>query len=237
MTTPTIFDRIAELYEAVASMPATMDGSGGRATGKPGSRVPPGLSVVLDEDEYTRAVEACDTFAEFVVRVLIDEVPGVGSVPEETPGRLRLAGTWARELRGLEPRLWYSVWGDAQERLSDMKRLARRGTREVRTGSPCLDITCHGQFVATLDGPDEADGDIVCDQCRATVPASSWQRWGSRQEWVTVERAMSILGVDSKHAVWSRAKRERWRRRGGPGNEVRYNVHDIMERQTKGKTA
>ena len=105
-----------------------------------------------------------------------------------------------------------------------MRRLSRRGTRRVRTESPCLDITCPGRYVVTLDGP-EKNGDLVCTRCGDRVPQAQWERWGTRTEWVTVEHAANMLGV-SVMAVRQRASRGGWRRRG-EGREVRYWAEDV----------
>lgn len=221
-----VLSETADAYETVASLPPVVERGGGKASGKPGSRVPPGLNEVLDQDEYQRAVGEVDSWALYVAHHLLDTVPGIGSVPDSTPGRLRLAARWADRLEN-EPDVMarYAFESDARAHLATMRRLARRGTRRVRTESPCLDVTCTGRYVIQLGGPD-ADGDLVCSHCQDRVPQDAWERWGTRTEWVSVERAMTMLGVESKHAVWSRAKREKWRRRG-EGREVRYWAEDV----------
>jgi hypothetical protein len=227
-----IFEQLAESYERVASLPDVNLDAGGRISGKPGSRVPPGASTLLDADEYRRAVNAVDVYALYVVNVLIDEVPGIGSVPDETPGRLRVASRWAAELRGLPPQLWYSVWADARDRLADMRRLERRGTRQVRTESACLTITCAGTYVAEQEPDEERDWVLICSGCGDKVSSDVFSRWGARTEWITVDRAMTLLGV-TRQGVYQRAKREKWRRRGGQGRDVRYHVGDIMDREER----
>jgi hypothetical protein len=156
-------------------------------------------------------------------------------VPDTTPGRLRLAARWADRLEN-EPDVMarYAFATDALEHRAAMRRLARRGTRRVKTHSACLDVTCTGQYVATLEGV-EASGELVCDRCGDRVPHETWERWGTRTEWVSVESAMRMLGVETKQAVWSRAKREKWRRRG-EGREVRYLAEDV-ERRVEGLSA
>lgn len=221
-----VLDETADAYETVASLPPVVERGTGKASGKPGSRVPPGLNEVLDQDEYDRAVQEVDSWALYVAHHLLDTVPGIGSVPDSTPGRLRLAARWVDRLEN-EPDIMarYAFQEDARTHHKAMRGLARRGTRRVRTESPCLDITCTGRYVVKLDGPD-ADGDLVCNRCQDRVPREQWERWGTRTEWVSVERAMTMLGVETKHAVWSRAKREKWRRRG-EGREVRYWAEDV----------
>jgi len=224
-----VLEETASAYETVACLPPVIERSAGKASGKPGSRMPPGMAEVLDVDEYQRAVNELDAWAEFVVHVLIDETPGIGSVPASTPGRLRLAAQWAALLE-MHPdaMLRYALQDDARTHLVTMRRLARRGTRRVRTHSACMDVACAGEYAADLVGPEMGE-DITCDQCGMRVPREQWELWGSRAEWVTVKRAMSILGVATKQAVWQRAKRERWRRRG-EGREVRYHVDDVQQR-------
>lgn len=221
-----VLDETATAYETVACLPPVIERATSKASGKPGSRMPPGMSEVLDHDEYQRAVDDVDSWAEFVAHVLIDDNPGIGSVPDSTPGRLRLAARWADQLEAHpDVMLRYALQDDARTHLASMRRLARRGTRRVRTHSACMDVTCQGQYVAELDGPD-VDGDLVCSGCGQRVSQDVWSRWASRTDWVTVERAMVMLGVETKHAVWSRAKREKWKRRG-EGREVRYWAADI----------
>lgn len=220
-----VLDETATTYETVASLSPVVERGSGRAGGKPGSRMPPGMSEVLDTDEYQRAVDEVDSWALYVAHHLLDTVPGIGSVPDSTPGRLRLAARWADRLAD-EPDLMarYAFESDAREHLATMRRLARRGSRRVRTESPCLDITCDGRYVVTLDGPD-VDGSLVCTRCSDRVPREQWERWQSRAEWVTVEHAANMIGV-SVQAVRQRASRGGWRRRG-EGREVRYHADDV----------
>ncbi|GAA1992804.1 hypothetical protein GCM10009718_33140 [Isoptericola halotolerans] len=221
----TVLDELASTYETVASLPAVVERIGGASTGKPGSKLPPGMSETLDVDEHERAVHELDEWAEFVGHVLLDEGLA-GPVPDSTPGRLRFAATWSTVVENHpDIMLRYALQQDAREHLVTMRRLSRRGTRKVRTESACMDVACTGQFVATIDGP-EVDGYIVCDRCGMRVEKDVWERWGSRSEWITVERAMTILGVTTKQAVWQRAKRGKWRRQGD-GRHVRYHAEDV----------
>ena len=226
-----VLTELADAYETVAALPPVAALVGGRAPGKPGSKVPPGMSEVLDADEHERAISDTDEWALYVAHHLLDVEPGIGSVPDSTPGRLRLASRWAEVLRD-EPDLMarYAFESDSRALLTTLRRLSRRGTRRVRTESPCLDVTCAGQYLADIDGP-AADGDLVCSRCGDRVAHEQWSRWGARVEWVTVEHAMNLLGVQTKMAVYQRAKREGWRRQG-EGREVRYHVEDITRRMT-----
>ena len=219
-----ILTELAEVYETVAAMPSVVADVGSGATrGKPGSRVPPGGSYVLDADEYETAVRALDDWAEFVARVILDEEPGVGAIGHTTPSRLRLASRWTEAL-WRDRFLGYALEYDAREHLVTMRRLARRGTRTVRTGSACLVVTCAGEYIATLDGPGDVDGDLVCSRCGDRVPQQTWERWGARSEWVTAAHVANAHGIPVA-AVWQRAKREGWRRQGS-GRTTRYHRDD-----------
>jgi len=223
-----VLDETAGAYETVACLPPVIERSAGKASGKPGSRMPPGMAEVLDVDEYQRAVDELDTWAEFVAHVLIDEQPSIGSVPDSTPGRLRLAARWADRIEAHpDVMLRYALQTEAREHLATMRRLARRGTRRVRTHSACMDVACPGEYAADLVGPEMGE-DITCDQCGMRVPREQWELWGSRAEWVTVEHAAGMLGV-SVQAVRQRASRGGWRRRG-EGREVRYHADDVNGR-------
>lgn len=215
----------ADAYETAASLPAVVERIGGKVPSKPGSKLPPGMAEVIDADEHHRALTELDEWALYVAHHLLDVEPGIGSVPDSTPGRLRLAARWADRLSS-DPDVMarYAFESEAREHLVTMRRLARRGTRKVRTGSACMDVVCTGQFVATIDGP-EVDGFIVCDRCGMRVEKAVWERWGSRSEWVTVEHAAGMLGV-SVAAVKMRASRGKWRRTG-TGRDVRYLAEDV----------
>lgn len=226
-----VLTELAEAYETVAALPPVAVMVGGRAPGKPGSKVPPGMSEVLDADEHERAISDTDEWALYVAHHLLDVEPSIGSVPDSTPGRLRLASRWAEVLRD-EPDLMarYAFESDSRALLATLRRLSRRGTRKVAIPTACLDVACTGTYVATIAGPGMSE-DIVCSRCGDRVPRAQWERWGSQVEWVTVEHAMNLLGVETKMAVYQRAKREGWRRQG-EGREVRYHVEDITRRMT-----
>ncbi|UNX54096.1 helix-turn-helix domain-containing protein [Georgenia sp. TF02-10] len=222
-----VLDELASTYETVAALPPVVPDPGGRKPGKPGSRVPPGVTEIIDADEHDRAVAEVDSWAEFVAHVLIDEEPGIGKVPDHTPGRLRLAARWADRIENHpDEMLRYALCFDAVEHLRMMRRLARRHDRVVRTGSPCLVVTCPGTYEAVIDGPG-FDGDLVCSNpaCRDRVGHEQWSRWGARSEWVTVERAARLLNV-SEDLVRQWAKRRHWRRKG-EGRNVRYKTEDV----------
>jgi len=219
----TVLDETADTYETVAALAPTVERITGKtAGGKPGSRMPPGMAEVLDVDEYQRAVDDVDSWALYIAHHLLDTVPGIGSVPDSTPGRLRLAARWADRLEN-EPDVMarYAFASDARDHLATMRRLARRGTRRVRTHSACLDVTCRGEYIAEITGA----GDLVCSSCGEKVPQEQWERWGTRTEWVTVEHAANMLGI-SAQAVRQRASRGGWRRRG-EGREVKYWAEDV----------
>ena len=223
-----VLDETATAYETVAALPTVVERvDAARSTGKPGSQPPPGAQDALDADEHARAVTAVDEWALFLARLLVDEVDGLGAVPGSTPGRLRLASRWAEHLEHHDDlMLRYAVGLDAREHLVTLRRLARRGTRVVRTTSACMDVSCRGEYVATIAGA-EASSDLVCSSCGQRVPQESWERWGARVEWITPQRAASILGIPvSTVRVW--AHRYGWDRQG-TGRAVRYLFADVDE--------
>ena len=215
---------LAEHYETVASLDLTPDPSGVR--GVPGSRVPPGAQAILDEDEVGRVVGEVDAWAEFLVHVLADEQDA--RTGPTTVARLRHVGEWADHFLSHDDELLRLAFtDDLHEHLKAMRRLSKRALRFVRTGTPCQDPTCTGQYVADLPrvGKPTA-GDITCDRCKHKVPHSVWSSWPrARVEWVTVEHAARIAGV-GVGAVKMRASRLKWRRQG-TGREVRYHVDDV----------
>jgi ribosomal protein S27E len=212
----------AELYETVASLPAVVERAGAKVPSVPGSRMPPGMAEVLDVDEHQRALTELDEWAEFVAHVVLDEEPTAGPAPDSTPGRLRFASRWTDALRA-DVMLAYALEYDAREHLTALRRLSRRGTRKVPT-TACLDVSCDGTYVATIAGADASD-EIRCARCGDVVPRETWERWGARSEWVTVEHAAGMLGL-SQAAVRQRAKRGQWKRRGD-GRSVRYWTEDV----------
>jgi len=215
---------LAEHYETVASLDLTPDPSGVR--GVPGSRVPPGAQAILDADEVKTALGEIDEWAMFLVHVLVDErdAPCVGM----TPAILRHVGEWAGHFLDHDDEGLRLAFADDLKRHSrNLSRLASRALRFVRTGTPCQDPTCTGQYVADLPrvGKPTA-GDITCDRCKHKVPHSVWSSWPrARVEWVTVEHAATIAGT-TVAAVKMRASRLKWRRQG-TGREVRYHVDDV----------
>lgn len=220
-----VLNEAATTYETLAALPPTASPIGARRPGKPGSKVPPGVNEILDAEEYTTTITAVDDWAEYLAHHLLDIEPGIGRVPDSTPGRLRLGARWTDKLEQ-EPDLLarYAFKFDAVEHLKMLRRLVRRNNRIVRTRSACLNITCKGTYEAVIDGPD-LDGDLVCSHCKDRVPAEQWSRWGARSQWVTVEHAANMLGI-SETAVRQRASRGNWRRRG-EGREVRYRTEDV----------
>ena len=219
---------LAEHYETVASLDLTPDPSGVR--GVPGSRVPPGAQAILDADEVKTALGEIDEWAMFLVHVLVDErdAPCVGM----TPAILRHVGEWAGHFLDHDDEGLRLAFADDLKRHSrNLSRLASRALRFVRTGTPCQDPTCTGQYVADLPrvGKPTA-GDITCDRCKHKVPHSVWSSWPrARVEWVTVEHAARIAGV-SVAAVKMRASRLKWRRQG-VGREVKYYLPHVRGEQ------
>ena len=222
-----VLNEMADAYETVASLPPVVERVPGKTSGgKPGSQMPPGMSEVLDVDEYERAVREVDEWALYVAHHLLEVEPGIGTVPDSTPGRLRLAARWADRLEN-EPDIMarYAFATDALEHRAAMRRLARRGTRRVRVPQSCYDVTCPGRFVAAIAGPG-ADGDLVCSACGWRLPWESWSEFAPNDEYITVEQAARMLG-SSITATRKRASRASWRRKAGEGGTVRYLAADV----------
>ena len=221
-----VLDETATTYETVAALPSVVDRvATARNSGKPSSQPPPGAGDLLDMDEYHRGLHAVDDWALFLAHLLVDEVEGLGSVPDSTPGRLRLAARWSDRLETHgDAHLRYAIGLDAREHLATLRRLSKRGTRVVRTKSACLDVACRGEYVATIAGA-EVDGDLVCSGCGTHIPRDQWERWGAQAEWITPQRAANMLGI-SMPAVWQRASREGWRR-SGTHRATRYHSDDV----------
>jgi len=218
---------LARLYETVATLDIEPGPRGGPS--KPGSRVPPGVQDILDDDETTRALQAVADWAEFSIHVLADETDYRS--PELTPARLRAMAQIENVTHFLEhhDQFLAIAWcDDLRDNLAALRRLAKRGVRPVRTQSACMDVTCAGEYVAHPHGTDATE-DLTCSVCGDRVTWNEWHRWGSQAEWVTVEHAMTILGVSTKMSVYQRAKREGWRRQG-QGRSVRYHRDDVQAR-------
>ncbi|MFE9232040.1 hypothetical protein [Cellulosimicrobium funkei] len=219
---------LARLYETVASLDIE-PGLSVDAT-KPGSRVPPGVQDILDDDEVTRALQALADWAEFCVHVLADETGYRSS--ELAPARLRAIAqpeNVAHFLEHPDPFLAIAWCDDLRDHLGTMRHLAKRGARPIRTRSACMNVTCPGEYIANPHGTDATE-DLICSACGDRVGWGVWHRWGSRAEWITVEHAMNVLGVSTKMAVYQRAKREGWRRQGR-GKRVRYHRDDVQARE------
>lgn len=220
-----VLNETADVYEILAALPPSTSSTGGRRPGKPGSKVPPGVGELLDIEEHERAISTVDEWAMHLARHLVDITPGAGALSDTTPGRLRFAASWADKLEDEEDLFArYAFRYDAVENLKALRRLVRRSNRTVRTGSACMDVTCRGTYTATVDGPEVTD-ELTCSRCGDKVPRSTWERWGARSEWVTVAHAANMLGI-TENAVYLRASRGGWRRRGS-GREVQYRTEDV----------
>lgn len=220
-----VLNETADVYEILAALPPSTSSTGGRRPGKPGSKVPPGVGELLDAEEHQSALDTVSAWAMYLARHLVDITPGAGALSDTTPGRLRFAASWADKLEDEEDLFdRYAFRYDAVENLKALRRLVRRSNRTVRTGSACMDVTCRGTYTATVDGPEVTD-ELTCSRCGDKVPRSTWERWGARSEWVTVAHAANMLGI-TENAVYLRASRGGWRRRGS-GREVQYRTEDV----------
>jgi len=227
------FTELAERYETVAALDLSPEPPAGRA--QPGSRVPPGVQEILDDDEIRRAINALDDWAAFIAHILVDEHDVIARSPS-TPGRLRLAAEHASVFvvprdAAESPDVTWDRWmalgtqDDLYEHLRTMRRIAGRAVRRIRTGHRCV-TGCGGQYVSPLGEGDRTETALRCDRCGHEVAFDVWSRWPrARVQWITVEHAAKMLGT-SVAAVKQRKRRERWRTIG-TGREVRYSVEDV----------
>lgn len=215
---------LAERYETVKSLDLTPAPAVGRTA--PGSRLPPGMQEVLDQDEILQAVTAVDEWAEFLAHVIADEREV--SMPDATPARLREVAKHIAHLIGHEDEmLALSVADDLHTHLKAIRRLCGRAVRRVRTGVRCQMVTCSGYYVSPLGAVgDRHDDALECDKCKHRVPHSVWSSWPkARVKYVTVEHAANMVNT-TVAAIKMRAARAKWRR-VGTGRDVRYHVDDV----------
>jgi hypothetical protein len=211
---------MAEHYETIAALDLTPEQAG--AHGAPGSRVPPGMQEILNAEEITSGLVVIDDWATFCVHVLVDEHIGL-LVHGWTPARLRLIGEFTQHFLDHEDEmLALSFADDLHDNLRTLRKLARRGTRQVRTGMECQDPICVGHYVAVVGTNEDA---ICCDKCKHRVEYSVWSSWPRTGHYVTVEHAARMAGITIV-AVKQRARRGQWRRTG-EGRDVRYHVDDL----------
>lgn len=216
---------LADRYETVVALDIVPEvGEKGRTP--PGSRVPPGMQQILDDDEIAGVVVAVDEWALFLVHVLMDERDLTPA--EATPARLRQV---ARDVEHFvshpDEMLALSVVDDLRDHLRDMRRLSKRGVRKVRTGMRCEHRGCQGQLISPLGGNgDRTDDALECDRCHNKVPYMVWSSWPrARITYVTIEHAARIAGT-TVPGVKMRASRNKWRRIG-TGRDIRYHVDDV----------
>lgn len=222
-------DRLLELadrYEQVGSLDLA-EARAIQVHTKPGSRVPPGMSEILDLDEIERALGLVDEYAEGWCHMLLDG-SAIDVVPDFTPARLRLLSMHAAWFVDNDDRLFAMTFvADLGELLRQTKNLACRGERRVHTWHRCTDPECKGWMTAVLG---EHNGDLTCSKagCGVTVPYDTWSRWPhARREWITVEHAKNLCGAATIGATYKRAARLGWRKRG-EGKEVRFKREDVM---------
>ena len=220
---------LAERYEVVVALDLTNASLDRLMRTPPGSRVPPGMQEIMDDDEVQRAVAAIDDWAEFLAHVLADELD-VAAPNSTTTARLRLAAHHSEHFATIDYSenglLALAVQDDLRDHLRAMRRIAGRSVRRVRTGVHCH-IGCGGQYVSPLGvSEDRHESSIRCDRCGHEVPFATWSAWPrARVMYVTVEHAARMAGT-TVAAIKMRASRQKWRRIG-TGADVRYHVEDV----------
>jgi DNA-directed RNA polymerase subunit RPC12/RpoP len=220
---------LALRYEEVIALDLTNASMDRLMRTAPGSRVPPGMQEILDDDEVQRAVTAIDDWAEFLAHVLADELD-VAAPSTTTPARLRLAAHHSEHFATVDYSenglLSLAVQDDLRDHLRAMRRISGRSVRRVRTGVRCH-VGCGGQYVSPLGtSEDRHDSSIRCDRCGHEVLFVVWSAWPrARLQYVTVEHAAKMAGT-TVSAIKMRASRQKWRRIG-TGADVRYYVEDV----------
>lgn len=220
---------LAERYEVVVALDLTNACLDRLMRTPPGSRVPPGMQEIMNDDEVQRAVSALDDWAEFLAHVLADELD-VAAPTSTTAARLRLAAHHSEHFATIDYSenglLALAVQDDLRDHLRAMRRIAARSVRRVRTGVRCH-VGCGGQYVSPLGvSEDRHESSITCDRCGHEVPFVVWSAWPrARVQYVTVEHAARMAGT-TVNAIRIRASRKKWRRIG-TGTDVRYFVDDV----------
>jgi hypothetical protein len=219
---------LARLYEEVAALDLTVVAAEALGRPAPGSKLPPGLIEILDAEEVHSALAAVDADAVFWAHDIADDhdlqVPGL------TAARLRFVSQHVEHFtRHDDEMLALAFDDDLADRLREMRRLSRRGTKVIRTGRRCEEYGCTGKLISPLgrEGSDKGDTALICDaDGRHQVPYSVWSAWPrARVRYITVEHAARKLET-TVPAVKMRASRGKWRRIG-TGRDVRYDVRDV----------
>jgi hypothetical protein len=219
---------LARLYEEVAALDLTQAAVEALGRPAPGSKLPPGLMEILDAEEVHSALAAVDADAVFWAHDIADDhdlqVPGL------TAERLRFVSQHIEHFTQHDDEMLALAFDDdLAERLKEMRRLSRRGTKVIRTGRRCDEYGCTGKLISPLgrEGSDKGDTALICDaDSRHQVPYSVWSAWPrARVRYITVEHAARKLET-TVPAVKMRASRGKWRRIG-TGRDVRYDVRDV----------
>lgn len=219
---------LARLYETVASLELIPSPPSGHET--PGSRVPPGMQDILDNDETERALTALADWAEFAIHVLTDERPDdlPDAIPDEAPARLRILAAVPHVLHFTEHEdhlLTAAFYDEIDTHRRALGTISSRSIKTVRTGRACRTLGCTGQYVSRISR-DELDGSITCPKCHESVDMDAWLKWVSDDKYVTVEHAANILDT-SITATRKRASRGQWRRKVDDDGRVRYLAADV----------
>jgi hypothetical protein len=219
---------LARLYEEVAALDLTIVAAEALGRPTPGSKLPPGLIEILDAEEVSSALAAVDDVALFWAHDLADDRDL--TAPDLTADRLRFVSQNVDHFTQHDDEMLALAFDDdLAERLKEMRRLSRRGTKVIRTGRRCDEYGCKGKLISPLgrEGSDKGDTALICDaDSWHQVPYSVWSAWPrARVQYITVEHAAKMLGT-SVDAAKKRASRGKWRRIG-TGRDVRYLVEDV----------
>jgi len=213
------FRAVADLVHDVENPAETTTRAGGR-TGKPGSQLPPGVAEIFHAADTDRALAKAYDLSAYVAGVIVER-SGELLRPSSIDGAQVLVDmTYDAEGRYIV----YGIVDDLRAAREALGSVVRRYHRVIQTGRACLDLACAGRYEVRQHDP--ADDTLTCSVCGDAVGYDVWRQWTrTTPEWVTAEQAAAKLGV-SVQAVWQRAKRQGWRKKGA-GRAVRYHASNL----------
>ena len=138
------------------------------------TRLPPGVTALLDDDERTRTLALVETYLGAWCHMLLD-ADRITYTPATAPAQARTIAAHAEWFTGHDDvRFALDFADDVAELAAQVTALATRGRRVLRTPKPCPDPGCSGHLTATVPG----DGHLRCDRarrgCEALVAFDTW---------------------------------------------------------------
>ena len=217
------FRKVADLVHDVENpAPGATTQPGRKTRSMPGSQVPPGMQEILDEDATQRALGAAYELSTYVAKVIVERCGEVLRPSSLDGAQVLVDMTYDTEGRYIV----YGILDDLRTAKEALGSVVRRYERVVQTGRECFDLACSGHYVVPAQ-----DGSLlvplVCDGgCGSVVDYQVWREWPTvSPTWISAEEAARRLGC-SVVAVWQRAKRGGWRKRGS-GKATTYRAEDV----------